>query len=115
MADLSQSGWLMPTLSTRTKAELIKIAALIPREYHVEIFHADAADARSKADLQCFIEECRRLYWDAIPRDQTGRTINTATRTAKRQATGRSVAADLCKISAAEVNDWLRSLPGRDG
>lgn len=58
MVDLTQSDWLLPTLSTRTKAQLL---------------------------------------------DQH--------RTAKRKATGRSVAADLCQITAAECNEWLRSLP----
>lgn len=104
--------WLTARLTPKlVMAEIESMIASMPPEWRGDSMGAVGLPTR-KADLLAWLRERREAYWDAQQaRAADGTSINTRTRTAKRQAAGRRVAGDLCKITAAEVNAWLRTLP----
>ncbi|WP_321829762.1 hypothetical protein [Thalassovita sp.] len=100
---MEDKKWLMADCNTRcTRAYLKALAQEVPASCRVSPY-----PAANKADLIAWIEKCRRNYWD---QQQTSHTLWGSGMPPK-EGRKRRVGSSLCKITASEVNAFLRTLP----
>lgn len=93
-------------LSKIPRAELIEIIDKIPEKYRPDL----SDPLRTNADRRAFIDLCRRNWIEEINAARVEKLEIEAAQTEIAAGT-RAAAPDLCKITAAECNAWLRSLP----
>jgi len=95
------ANWLLaPITGQMKKADLQKFLNDIPPEVY-----GDGPTGTTKADILSFIRSVRAAHWN----EQNARTMATKQNGQKRA--GKYIAADLCQLSAAQINQWLRTLP----
>lgn len=99
--DSADFTWLMTPMGSRTTLrEMNEIVAAMPPTVRGDDQNGSYAVPGRKSDLRDWINDRRRAYWD---------TAHTGGQPSKRRKN--RVRADLCEITAAECNAWLRSLP----
>ncbi|MBR9836998.1 MAG: hypothetical protein GYB50_03785 [Rhodobacteraceae bacterium] len=95
--------WAWALSASAKKAELEELASDAERRGHV----GRPGLGSRKHDLFVWLAACRREFWDAKAAEAAMARAAPAPRARPR---GR-IAADLCEITAAEVNAWLCGLP----
>lgn len=103
---MDDKNWLLADCNARcTLAYLKALAQEVPDGYAI----SPRPTAR-KADIISWIEKCRRSHWDA---QTTSHTLMISDLPPKKSGARKSrrVRADLCEITATEVNAFLRTLP----
>lgn len=90
--DIETRKWYLASIAGMRKPDLERIANLIPPIHH------PGPRPKLKADLERWINDCRRHYWDRIQRRAILKPAN------KR----------LCAITATEANAFLADLPAME-
>lgn len=88
-----ENYWLlMPITAKTTKAQLAECVRQMPSKYYRGHSHPSR-----KAELAEFIQDRRAIYWNDKQQEKSKPTYRFH--------------ADLCEITAAECNAWLKRLP----